>query len=133
MSWKMLSILTGLMLATSPISLTSPVLPKNLQFAVVDRAGRVLFHSDTTRTLAENIFQESENNPTLRSLVASRDRGAFTGRYLGRAHRFYVAPLDLPQFENTRWSLLVFQPAAVGETANLVTLILAASRSGTGN
>ena len=119
--------LTGITMATSPISLASPVLPKNLQFAVVDRAGRVLFHSDPTRTLAENIFQESENNPTLRSLVASRDRGAFTGRYLGRAHRFYVAPLDLPKFENTRWSLLVFQPSAVGETANLGTLILAAS------
>jgi hypothetical protein len=121
------SDLTGVTMATSPISLTSPVLPKNLQFAVVDRAGRVLFHSDPTRTLAENIFQESENNPTLRSLVANRDSGAFTGRYLGRAHRFYVAPLDLPRFESTRWSLLVFQPAAVGETANLGTLILAAS------
>ena len=69
--------------------------------------GRVLFHTDASRSLAENMFQESEDSPTLKSLVTSRETGALTARYLGRAHRFFVRPLDLTPFD-TRWSLLVF-------------------------
>jgi len=119
--------LTGMTIATSLVSLSNPVLPKNLQFAVVDRAGRVLFHSDASRTMAENIFQESENNPTLKSLVASRDSDTFTGRYLGRAYRFHVRPLDVKALGGARWSLLVFQPTSVAEATNLGTLMLSIS------
>jgi hypothetical protein len=118
--------MTGVTLVTAPVSLTEPLLPKNVQFAVVDRQGRVLFHTDASRSLAENMFQESEDSPTLKSLVTSRETGAFTARYLGRAHRFFVRPLDLTPFD-TRWSLLVFQASAVTETANLGTLNLAVS------
>ena len=118
--------MTGVTLVTAPVSLTAPVLPKNLQFAVVDRQGRVLFHSDASRSLAENMFQESEDSPKLKSLVTSRETGIFTARYLGREHRFFVRPLDLKPFD-TRWSLLVFQASAVTETANLGTLNLAVS------
>ena len=121
------SDITGVTMSTAPVSLTAPVLPKNLQFAVVDRQGRVLFHTDASRSLAENMFQESEDNPKLKSLVTSRKSGAFTARYLGRAHRFFVTPLDLNCFGDPRWSLLVFQAAAVAETANLGTLNLAVS------
>ena len=119
--------LTGVTLATVPVSLTNPVLPKNVQFAVVDRAGRVLFHGDSARSLTENFFQESEESPRLKSLVASRDSGTLTARYLGRAHRFFVRPLDVAPFGDPRWSLVVFQADAVSETANLGTINLAAS------
>jgi hypothetical protein len=119
--------LLGEAMATTPVSLTSPVLPKNVQFAVVDRTGRVLFHSDAARSLTENFFQESEDNPALKSLVATRDSGAAAGRYLGRAHRFHVVPLDLEPFGDPRWSVVVFEDAAVGETANLQTINLTVS------
>jgi hypothetical protein len=118
--------MTGVTLVTAPVSLTEPMLPKNVQFAVVDRQGRVLFHTDASRSLAENMFLESEDSPKLRALVTSRETGAFTARYLGRAQRFFVRPLDLKPFD-TRWSLLVFQASAVAETANLGTLNLAVS------
>ena len=119
--------LLGETLATLPISLTNPVLPKNLQFAVVDPTGRVLFHADAARSLTENFFQEAEDNPRLKSLVATRASGAASGQYLGRAHRFHVVPLDVSPFGDPRWSLVVFQEAAVGETANLQTIILTIS------
>ena len=119
--------LTGVTLLTTPVSLTNPVLPKNVQFAVVDRTGRVLFHSDLSRALAENMFQECEDSPALKSLVASRETGAISVRYLGRAHRLFVTPLNVGPFNDPRWSLVTFQAAAVGETANLQTVNLAAS------
>jgi len=53
------SDITGVTMSTAPVSLIGPLLPKNLQFAVVDRQGRVLFHTDASRSLAENMFQES--------------------------------------------------------------------------
>lgn len=119
--------LVGATMATAPVSLTTPVLPKNVQFAVVDRSGLVLFHSDAARGLTENFFQESEDSPKLKSLVAGGDSGALSGHYLGRARRFYVTPLDLAPFGDPRWSLLVFEDAAISETANLETINLAAS------
>ena len=128
--------LLGVTMTTTPVSLTTPVLPKNVQFAVLDRTGRVLFHNDSSRSLTENFFQEAEDNPKLKSLVASRDSGALSGRYLGRAHRFHVTPLDVAPavkpvdrkpFGDPRWSLVVFQDAAVSETANLETINLAVS------
>ncbi|HJZ76015.1 MAG TPA: hypothetical protein VKE51_29975 [Vicinamibacterales bacterium] len=122
--------LLGETLATTPVSLTSPLLPKNVQFAVVDPAGRVLFHSDVARSLSENFFQEAEDNPTLKSLVATRARGAASGHYLGRAHRFQVIPLDVSPFGDPRWSLVTFEDAAVSRTANLQTLIMTASLFG---
>ena len=90
--------LIGQTMATAPVSLTSPVLPKGVQFAVLDPRGLVLFHSDPARSLAENFFRESEENPTLKSLVASRESGMLSGPYLGRAHRFYVTPLEFAPF-----------------------------------
>jgi hypothetical protein len=126
-------------LAATPVSLTRPVLPHNVQFAVVDSQGRVLFHSDSARSLVENFFQESEDSPKLRSLVAGRDSKATSARYLGRLCRFYVTPLDMTlagdpsplgdprPFWNPGWSLVVFQDAAVVETANIQTINLALS------
>jgi hypothetical protein len=129
--------LIGRTMATAPVSLTSPVLPKGIQFAVVDPRGLVLFHLDPARSLAENFFRESEENPTLKSLVASRESGMLSGPYLGRAHRFYVTPLEVAPFGSqnsgqgsraaARWSLIVFQDAAIPETVNLETINLAGS------
>ena len=122
--------LLGETLATVPVSLTRPVLPKNVQFAVVDRNGLVLFHSDPARTLTENFFQESEESPKLKAMTAAHESGAMSARYLGRPHRFYVTPLKVAPFADQRWSLITFEDRAVVETANLETLNLAASMFG---
>src|SRR5262249_14952465 len=117
----------GEIMATTPIALTKPVLPKNVQFAVVERDGRVVFHSDPARGLTENFFQEAEDSPQLKALVGRRTAGTIDGRYLGRTYRFRVVPLDLRPFGDPRWSLVVFEDATVAETANLETIILTAS------
>jgi hypothetical protein len=122
--------LTGEALVTTPMSLTAPFLPYKVRFAVLDREGRVLFHSDPARSLTENFLQESEDNPKLRSLMAGRGTGALSGRYLGRTRRFYVTPLYVNPFGDPEWSLVVFEDAAVSETANIQTLNLALSMFG---
>jgi hypothetical protein len=116
----------GESLSTAPVSLDSPVLPGDLQFAVIDDTNHVLFHSDPTRSLKEDFVQECEDYPTLRSTILGRRGGFLTAHYRGRPHRLYIKPLSLSQFGQPDWSLVVFQNTIVPETANLYTLISAA-------
>jgi len=76
-------------------ALSAAVLPPLLKFAVIDRnTGSVLFHADDRRSLAENLFVETEQNASLRA-AANVNRGAyFDGRYLGESHRFVYMPMD---------------------------------------
>jgi hypothetical protein len=85
-------------------SLAAAVPPPLLTFAVIDRdSGIVLFHSDDSRSLAENFFVETERSPQLLALTQVGQSGSFSGRYMGAGHRFFHLPLsDAP------WSVVVF-------------------------
>jgi hypothetical protein len=110
----------------TPLSFRQPVLPPGFRFAVVDADGSVLFHSDPTRSLKQNFFEETENNPALRAAAQGRYDDLVTGNYEGRRHRFHVTPIDARVSTQARhWSLIVFQEKAVPETVNLETLTLA--------
>lgn len=85
-------------------SLAASVSPPLLSFAVIDRdSGIVLFHSDDSRSLAENFFVETERNPQLLALTRVGQSGSFSGRYMGAGYRFFHLPLaDAP------WSVIAF-------------------------
>jgi hypothetical protein len=97
---------------------------------VLDTDGRVMFHSDSMRNLNENFFQESGNDPSLRTLVLGRTEGILSANYLGREQRLFVAPILSPDnsssFRAPQWSLVVFQDSLIPSTVNLETLTLAA-------
>jgi hypothetical protein len=84
--------------------LTSPVSPPLLKFAVIDNAtGTVVFSSTDTRSLSENFFRESEENPALLAVIKSHREADFVGTYLGEPQRFYYTPI-----RNVPWGVLVF-------------------------
>ncbi|HXX01667.1 MAG TPA: hypothetical protein VEJ00_10660, partial [Candidatus Acidoferrales bacterium] len=84
--------------------LTSPISPPLLKFAVIDTTtGTVIFSSTDTRSLAENFFRESEQDPALLAVVKSHHEADFIGRYLGEPQRFYYTPIS-----NVPWGVLVF-------------------------
>jgi hypothetical protein len=106
------------------ISVGSIVLPPNLQFAVVDAAGLVLYHTDATRVHVENFANECERT---REVVAahvrmaarkecteasSRECATFEAEYDGRSRRMYVQALDV---EALPWSVIVFADASILE------------------
>ena len=121
--------LTSVTLATNPISLVRPVLPADVQFAVVDAAGHVMYHSDPGRSLNEDFFQECEGAAALVALVRGRRSGSASAHYLGNPQRFFVQPLELKKtaeaFADPEWSLVVFERTLAAETTNLETLTLA--------
>lgn len=106
---------------TRLLSLVRPVLPAGFGFCVIDEDGRVLFHSDETRHLGENFFQESDDDRALRSAVIDRRDVPLDVRYLGRGHRVFTTPLeDFPD-----WTVVAYRDKQVLRTAFLELLTLA--------
>ncbi len=90
---------------TRLLSLLDPVLPRGFGYAIISSDGKALFHSDEAHHLNENLFQECDDDPNLRSAVIARSDKALTVRYLGEDHSFFITPLD--PFKD--WSLVVFR------------------------
>lgn len=108
------------------VSLSRPMLPKGVSFAVVNAAGRTIFHSDVSRNLQEDFLKECEDNDLLRAAIGGAPTPPFTASYLGRDNRLLVRRLTLPGLTNDpRWSLVVFQDARVADTLDLETVTLA--------
>ena len=132
--WRVSSRGDGAMAASqsiatfSPIAFDRPTLPKGVSFAVVDSAGRALFHSDPTRSLQENFLKECGDNPALSAAITGRQGAGMKAYYLGRPIRLRVSPLPLalPEpFKNPRWSLITFQDSVTADTINLETVTVA--------
>lgn len=88
-------------LTTRLVSLNRALLPPGFAFAVVDRRGAVLFHSDPRRNVSEDFLKATGGDAVLRALLAERRRGPLSINYWGTRYRAYVRPLDrLP------WSLV---------------------------
>ena len=64
-------------------SVISPVIPHGFEFAIIDKAGRVVFHSDAQRNTFEDLFLETDRNRQLRSLVVTGVDGSVRTEYLG--------------------------------------------------
>lgn len=87
------------------LSLMDPVLPAGFGFTIITNEGKVLFHSDEAHHLGENLFQECDEDTSLRSAVIGRGDRAMNVRYLGEDHRFFITTLQgFPD-----WSLIVFR------------------------
>ncbi len=91
------------LMAMEPRSLIDPILPAGYGFAVVNYRGQVLFHSNSSRNLAENLFAETDSS-RLQSKVEMRASGHLGARYNGTPHRFFVLPL-----RDLNWTLVTFR------------------------
>ncbi len=72
-------------------------LPNGYGFAVMNREGAVLFHSDSRLALRQNLFAELGGSSALKSLVLAREPGTIATSYREKPHRFYVLPFKALQ------------------------------------
>ena len=98
-------------------SWTDTVSPPDVDFAVVDASGRVLFHSMGRRRLYENLFAEMTGGLPLRAALEAARGDYFDVEYHGQPHRALVRPL-----RGSDWSLVVLRDkdalrGAFGEAA----------------
>ncbi|PZF74140.1 PDC sensor domain-containing protein [Taibaiella soli] len=93
-------------------SLDSVILPAGYLFAVTDQSGKVLYHSDKTHNLNENLFTEFSEGNRLRSNIEARTNDEFLTKYLGRqyivrvqqlgAYPMYIVIMADKNFKDTR-------------------------------
>jgi hypothetical protein len=110
-------------LSAKLLSLMQPVLPPGFGYAVIKNDGTVLFHSDPSHNLMENLFAECDDSVTLRSLVFGHASGFLYANCLGKRHHLYVTPLA--SIRSAPWTLVVFRDTTIYQTATLEILTLA--------
>lgn len=80
-------------------AVTGPVLPEGSGFMIFDQGGTVLFHSDSTRSLNENIVEECDGCVQLQAAITGRTALTMEEEYAGTRYRLFVRPLkDMPYF-----------------------------------
>jgi hypothetical protein len=95
-------------------------------FALVDRRGSVLYHSDSRLLLRENILGEVSQTERLRALLLAGKAGDLSVIYHARPHRFHVTPVhDVTEGGRPLWSLIVFRDLSIGRGAAAHALTLA--------
>jgi len=80
-------------------ALSAPVLPVGSGFSIFDSEGNVIFHSDSVRSLNENIVEECDNDAQLRAAIEGRTTRFLDVNYSGTPVSMYVRPLtNMPYF-----------------------------------
>ncbi|MEO9481869.1 MAG: hypothetical protein ABJG47_00395 [Ekhidna sp.] len=75
-------------------SVMDPILPQGYQFAIIDEAGQVKFHSDKDRILQENFLEETRNSADIRSAIYSRTGMETNIKYHNVDHRAFIQPIN---------------------------------------
>lgn len=80
-------------------SLGNILLPAGFQYCIIDAGGKVLYHSDSTRNLNENLLEEFSESDKLKSLLVARSSGVFITPYYSSNYAVFAKPLsNLPYF-----------------------------------
>jgi len=94
-------------IGTGLVSLYQPVFPPEYGFAIVDRTGRVLFHSMAAKNGRENFADACDKGRRLHDLLELRESGVLETSYLGIRHLLRVQPIEA--FTHSDWSIIVFR------------------------
>ena len=95
-------------------SLVNTILPAGYQFALIDKDGKVLYHSQSSHNLNENLLDKFSANAELQSCLNSHAEGNFLTEYLSRKYNVKVKPLtDLPYF------IVILSDTAFKETRDI--------------
>jgi hypothetical protein len=109
-------------LAISPLSLVNPVLPPNFGFAVLDRDGNVLFHSDARRNLSENFIQECKDPSLVQAALYTQSPQHLDIVYSGKDHRALLTKVTGLAPEPL--TLVVFHDVDIDRTVELAIVLI---------
>jgi hypothetical protein len=81
------------------LSLDLQPLPAGYGFALVNREGRTLFHSDRRLSLRENFFDELSKGARARAMMYANKSGPLESRYREQPHELYLQSLDFRRID----------------------------------
>ncbi len=102
--------------------LFQPILPQGVGFAIINELGDVLLHSDNSRNLAENLFEEVADSAHLKAAVKSGEATNLGISYSGNDYTAYLRPMQRAG-ERLPWSIVAFRDKTILQTMNSETLI----------
>ena len=88
-------------------SIDDVVLPPYFEYAIIDQAGKTLFHSDEDRVTISNFIEDTGNDPAIRAAMKLRNSVILDARYDGLPIRAHIRPLH--EFYDTTWTLVVYR------------------------
>ncbi|MEN8229428.1 MAG: hypothetical protein ABFS38_14815 [Bacteroidota bacterium] len=75
-------------------SIIDPIIPKDYKFCIIDKSGKVWFHSDITRNLNENFIAECNENKHLSAAIYRDIPKAISANYYNNPYRIHISPMD---------------------------------------
>ncbi|MDQ6902328.1 MAG: cache domain-containing protein [Bacteroidota bacterium] len=93
-------------------SLHNALLPVGYSFAIIDNNANVLYHSDESRNLNENLLDEFSDKEALTSNIEARTNGEFETNYFNNKYDVSIRPIkDLPYF------IVIFDDTSFSQTS----------------
>lgn len=95
-----------------------PILPPSFQYAILDRSGRTIFHSDKARNSVSNFIDDTTNDVSIQAAVTYKRGATLDANYDGMPIRVHLMKLDGKE----GWLLAVFRNhALVDKVASLAS------------
>ncbi|MCF0060577.1 cache domain-containing protein [Dyadobacter chenwenxiniae] len=86
-------------IAFNPKSVARPLLPAGFTFAIIDKEGNVLYHSNPFKNLNENLIQEFYDTDLLREGLRGTEDFSMKTKYSGKESNVYISPFSrLPYY-----------------------------------
>jgi hypothetical protein len=107
-------------------SLSPKALPPDYGFMMIDRSGRVLYHSDPRRALREDLFEETSIAGRLRAIVMAEQAVPFNANYGSGSHEFYIRPMkEITDGggDFNGWYIVTFRDLQLARTGNIEAAI----------
>jgi hypothetical protein len=101
-------------LSFRPLSVLEPVMPGGYGFAIIDAAGKVIFHSDHCLNGNENFFSECTRGDTVKAAIFAGAEEWIDDMYHGKRRDLYLRPV-----KNVPWLLIVFRDRDANASRNL--------------
>ena len=105
-----------------PLSLVDPVLPADFGFAVLNRDGNVLFHSNSLRNISENFIQECKDPAALQAAIFSNREQIINVDYSGKSRRALVTAIG--NLGPDPLTLIVFFSTETTQTINMAIILI---------
>ena len=75
-------------------SIIQPIIPQDYRFCIIDKNGKVWFHSDKLRNLQENFITECRNDESLLAAIFANTTAMLDVSYYDEPYQIYIKPLS---------------------------------------
>jgi hypothetical protein len=109
-------------LSFRPLSLVDPVLPADFGFAILNREGNVLFHSNSLRNISENFIEECKEPAALQAAIFSNLEQTINIDYSGKTRRALVSAIR--NLGPEPLTFIVFFNTETTQTINMAIILI---------